>query len=175
MNLLEEIADTQTKAQREMIAAWIGKDRGRFKQLMEVVFSDDRDLARKAAWPMSQCLEEHPQLASPYLPEMVRCLGDPKIHQGVRRNIARSFQVIELPEELLAGIFDTCFERLTDPDEAIAVRAYSITILTRICQREPALKDEVILAIERGLPQGTAAYRARAGMALRELKSLHGK
>ncbi len=171
MNLVEEIAQAQTKASREIIAIWVGKDQTRFKQLMKIVLGEDAELARRAAWPMNQCIEEHPQLASPILPELVRQLGDQKSHPAIRRNIVKALQVIDLPDDLLARIFDTCYERLTDPEETVAVKAYSMTVLTRICKREPALTDEVILAIERGLPHGTAAFRARARMAFRELKS----
>ena len=51
---------------------------------------------------------------------------------------------------------------ISSPDEPIAVRTFSITVLARIAQEEPALRKELEIIVRQMLPYATAAFRARA-------------
>jgi len=172
MNLADELASEHSRHQCERIVAWVGDRKDRFSELVGTVLGDDEFLARRAAWAMGHCVEETPELAAPHLEMLVERMRDQDRHPAIRRNIARILQVVSLPENLLAPLFDQCFELLTNPNEPPSVQAYSMTILSRICSVEPALAPEVILAIESGMSSGSGAYRSRGRRTLRELKAL---
>lgn len=62
-----------------------------------------------------------------------------------------------------------CFRFVDAPGEAAAIRAFAMTVLARICRREPALNDEFRLVLETHYEQATAAFRSRARKILKEL------
>ena len=64
-------------------------------------------------------------------------------------------------------MFDCCLSYLTDVEETVAVKAFSMTVLYRICQKYPDLKQELIPVIEDNL-----AYSDKAGLQNRGKKIL---
>ena len=173
MNLKDEILRQHSKTQMQLIVAWVGKRQDRFDELVEHVRGEDETMARRASWAMSQCAEDEPQLADSNLESLIELLEKKgTMHAAIRRHTTKVFQTVPIPEELLARLFDCCMSLLADPNEMVAVQAYSMTILSRICSRHPELVTEVNLVIEQGRPHGTAAYRARGRRTLRELERL---
>ena len=110
---------------------------------------------------MSHCAERHPELIEPYLQPFVDKLDEPNIHNAVKRNVMRVLQD-NLPEQLLGQVATKCFDYISDPAEAIAVKAFSLTVLDTICKREPDLKNELLLLIKERLPYETPAFKSRA-------------
>jgi hypothetical protein len=56
--------------------------------------------------------------------------------------------------------------------EAVAVKAYALTVLTRLAQQHPDLAAEVLLVLEPQLAQAQPSLRARASTYLPVLRRL---
>jgi len=96
---------------------------------------------------MSDAVLKHPQLIFPYLKEMVNLLTEDK-PDAIIRNILRILQNIDLPEKHSGIAFENAFNLMMNPKSAIAIQAFSITTVTRICKQYPDLRHEVGQAID---------------------------
>lgn len=155
-----------SKQQTMAIVEFIGEDPKRFAELMKVFFAGDYRLTQRAAWPMNYCAELHPKLILPYLPKLLDCLEREDMHDAVRRNVVRLLQYIEIPKRLTGKVYSHCIDLLDDADQPAAVRAFAMTVATRIAKSEPDLINELRLIVSKHLPHATAAFRARAKQVL---------
>jgi hypothetical protein len=148
---------------------YIGHDAKRFDQLIQLFLSDTYRISQRAAWPLSYCVEEYPELIKPHLAKVLKLLGKQGAPDAVKRNIVRFLQFIEIPKNHIGVVADTCFS-LMDPKEPIAVRVFSMSVLANITRHEPDLKKELRIIIEDQLPFASAGFRARAKKVLKELE-----
>jgi hypothetical protein len=66
---------------------------------------------------------------------------------------------------------EACFQFLADPKETIAVRCFSMTVLTNLSKEYPEIKNELRAMIEGILVQkASAGFRTRARKVLIELE-----
>jgi hypothetical protein len=102
---------------------------------------------------------------------MIRRMQEPGVHVAVKRNVIRILQFINIPRELLGDVTTLCFDYLASPNEAIAVRTFSMTVLANIAQKEPDLRNELRLSIEQQLLHGSPGFRARARNVMQLIES----
>ncbi|KAA9040986.1 hypothetical protein FW778_02805 [Ginsengibacter hankyongi] len=57
---------------------------------------------------------------------------------------------------------EICFKYLASPDEAIAIKAFSLTVLANLAKKYPEIIPEIKLIIEEQLPHQSAAFKSRA-------------
>lgn len=167
--LTEQLHLEHSKLQARRLAAWIGHDAERFAALMDIFLGSDYRLCQRSAWVLSQVAQKSPLLVEPWLPRMVAKMREPGIHDAVKRNVVRLLEDIYIPDSIVDDLADVCFQFLADPREAIAVRAFSMTVLEKICQKIPELKPELRLIIEENFEHGTAAFKSRGRKILRKL------
>jgi hypothetical protein len=161
MNIREVLVAGQSKANTESIVEYIGGDGGRFAELMKIFLEGEYRLTQRAAWPMSVCIERHPELIKPYLAKLTALLPRTDVHNAVRRNIVRLLQYIDIPRSMRAEIFSLCLDRISDPNETIAVRSFSLTVAAKAADGNADLLGELKLVAELALPGTTAAFRSR--------------
>lgn len=166
MDIRQALMTEHSKQQTMAIVEYIGEDPKRFAELMKVFFAGDYRLTQRAAWPMNYCAELHPKLILPYLPKLLDCLEREDMHDAVRRNVVRLLQYIEIPKRLTGKVYSHCIDLLDDADQPAAVRAFAMTVATRIAKSEPDLINELRLIVSKHLPHATAAFRARAKQVL---------
>ena len=171
MNLEKTLLAEFSKAQAEKIAKYIGQDASRFKELMESFFSEEYRLTQRAAWVMSIVVRKHPELINAYLKKMIDNLEKP-VHDAVKRNTVRILQEIEIPKKLIGKTADICFSFLANPSEAVAIRAFSMTVLLNIVKQEPELKNELKIIIEDQMPYAKAAFLSRGKKTLKALEKI---
>ncbi len=169
MNLEAEILKEHSKRQTVRIAQWIGSDRKRYRQLMDLLLRDDPVVTQRAAWILSSCYDIHPPLITPWIPALLKKMQEPDVHDALKRNVVRILQCCEIPPSQLGAITTLCFEYLGAPDTPIAVRVNAMTVLQRIAEREPDLKRELRTAIELMLPYGGGAICSRAKKVMKQL------
>jgi hypothetical protein len=162
MDLESEILKEHSKRQAVRIASWISKDKKRFRQLMTLFLKGEYRITQRSAWIVSLCSDKHPELIRPYLKQMIRRMQEPGVHDAVKRNVIRILQFIEIPDALLGEVTTVCFDYLVSPNEPIAVRVFSMTVLGNIAQKEPDLKHELQLIIEQQLTYGSLGFCSRA-------------
>jgi hypothetical protein len=169
MNLEVELLREHSKRQTVRIARWIGPDKRRFRQMMELLLHGDCIVTQRAAWVLSSCYEFHPQLIAPWLPALLKKMREPGVHDALKRNVVRILECIDIPKPLLGTVVSLCFEYLDSVEAPIAVKAYSMSVLQRVAEQEPDLKHELQAAIELMIPYVAPALQARGRMVINRL------
>lgn len=162
MDIRQALLAKHSKRQTMAIVEYIGDDAKRFAGLMKIFFAGDYRLTQRAAWTLNYCAEKQPELIFPYLPKLLNCLSRDDSHDAVKRNIVRLLQYIEIPKKLLGKVYSLCVDLIDDPGEPIAVRAFALTVASRIAKAEPDLLSELQLIVRQHLPHATAAFQKRA-------------
>jgi hypothetical protein len=150
------------------IVNYVGNNQKRFDELIKLFLGDEYRVTQRAAWAVSYCAETHPELIRKHLRKIILNLKKP-VHVAVKRNTLRMLQYIEIPKPLLGTVATSCFDFLNSKDEPIAVKVFSMTVLSNICKSHPDLKQELKLMIEAMLPYSSAGIISRT---LRILKNL---
>ena len=57
---------------------------------------------------------------------------------------------------------EICFKYLESSDEAVAIKAFSLTVLGKLAKKYPEIIPEIKLMIEEQLPHQSAAFKSRA-------------
>jgi hypothetical protein len=170
MNLLKLILNEHSKATASKIVGYIGSDTVRFASLVKIFMQGPYRVTQRAAWPISYCVQNHPQLIKGHLKKMIDFADQPGVHDAVKRNTIRLLQFVAIPRNLQGKVFDFCFHCLANPKEPIAVRVFSMTVLSNLAKENPELKNEIIPLIEDQLPFASAGFRSRGTRVLKELK-----
>jgi hypothetical protein len=132
-----------------------------FKELMHCFLSDDFRLAQRAAYSVSLASKQKPEAIEPYVGVLVSQLKRTDIHDAVIRNSARILEDISIPEEFHGELMDACFALVQNRQTAIAIRAFSLTILYNLCKIYPEIKNELRVIIEESMEFETPAFRSR--------------
>ncbi len=169
MNLVATLLKEHSKTQCNKIVKYVGTDARRFSNLVAVFLSGPYRVTQRAAWPLSCCVERHPELIKPHLKRIIKNLIRPGLHDSVKRNTVRLMQFIDIPRSLQGAAASICFEMFQNPKEPIAVRVFSMSVLSRIAKVEPALEKELKILIEDQLPYASAGFLARAKKVLKQL------
>jgi hypothetical protein len=170
MDLEHEILREHSKRQALKIARWVGNDKERFKQLMELFLNGDYRITQRSAWILSTCADRYPNLVSPWLKPMIKRMLDPDVHEAVKRNVLHILKYIDIPRSIQGTVATLCFDYLSSLDAPVAVKAFSLTILGRIAEKEPDLRRELGIVIRQMLPYGGPAIRSSAKNVLKRLK-----
>lgn len=172
MDLREAILEEHSKRQVLRIAAYVGADCKRFARLMNLFLSGDYRIGQRSAWVVNWCTRKHPELIVPWLKKMVLNLQREELHDAVKRNTLRVLGDVKLPEEVQGAAAEVCFRFLLSKDEAVAVKAFAMTVLGNICRQHPGLKQEVKMVIKDMLPYGTAAIKSRGSKILKQIEMM---
>jgi len=173
MNIKERLEAEHSKTLTTSIVKFVGDDKKRFKELMDIFLKGEYRLTQRAAWPLSYIVIEHPSLLNPYFEKFIQKLGDPTNHPAIPRNVFRVLQEIEIPEKFQGVLIDLSFKIIMNETEPAAVRAFAITVAAKICKNYPELKNELLIILKElsSLPQ-LPSMTSRIKKALKELKSL---
>ena len=169
MDIRAQLLLENSKKNWQLVAGYIGHDPTRFAQLMEIYFKDVYRAVQRASQVMSHIADEHPQLLEPYLGRLITHLTEQSL-DAERRNTLRIFQELPIPEEHEGELFEKALRFLKSAEEPIAVKAFAMTVLRRICEKYPDLSGEVIPAIEILVSENVSAGIVNRGN--KELKLL---
>jgi hypothetical protein len=167
MDLRTEILKEHSKAQAHKIADYVGSNTKRFEALIEVYLAGPYRVTQRAAWPLSLCVERHPNLIEPHLKKVLDYLKKQGIHDAVKRNTMRLLQFTTVPKRNHDQVVNLCFDYLQRKLEPVAVKAFSMTVLSKIIQDKPELQKELKIILEDQLPFASPAFRVRAMKILR--------
>jgi hypothetical protein len=162
MDLLKTLEKEHSKEQCNKIVRYIGNDPEKFAALMHLFLKGEYRVAQRAAWPMSYCVGNHPELIGPYFKQIVPLLKKPGVHDAVVRNIVRILQFVTVPKRYHGQLMNTCFDFIASNDTPVAIKAFSLTILENLSKEYSDIIPELKLIIEERWPHETAAFRSRA-------------
>ena len=161
MDLRAAILKEHSKKQCSLIVKYIGDDKKRFAELMKLFFSGEYRVTQRAGWPMSYCIQNHPSLINPYYKKLLVFLKRKDVHPAVERNIMRLLEDVDIPKRYQGEIMNSCFEYISDPQAAVAVKAFSLGVLKNLIKIYPEILPEIKLIIEERWDTETAAFRSR--------------
>lgn len=172
MMLQQLLAKKRSKATVHQITVFVGNDSNRFAELVDAMFHGTPHVAFTAAWSMSYCAEQFPELLNKHYSSLLAAVSKKDSSETLRRNIIRAFQFADIPKRYQGKVAACCFRFLEDKKEAIAVRVFSMSVLGNLTMENPGLKEELILLIEDGLPYASPAYLSRSKKVLKQLRRL---
>jgi len=162
MNLTEEILKEHSKEQCKKIVEWVGNSQERFDELFRLFLTAEYRVTQRAAWPMSYCVIAHPEFIKKNFTKLISNLQKPNLHNAIKRNTMRLLQHVDIPKKLQGQVMDICFNYVASPTEAVAIKAFSLTVLSNLAAIYPEILPEIKLLVEEQLPHQTAAFKSRA-------------
>lgn len=160
------ILTEHSKTQKNKIVKWVGNSQQRFDELFNLFLKDDHRVTQRAAWPLSYAVRAHPKLINKHLGKLIKNLRKEGLHDAIKRNTVRILQDIEIPKRYHGELMDICFNYIQSPTEAVAIKAFSLTVLGNLLPLYPEIKNELKLVIEERWEHETNAFRVRARKAL---------
>ncbi|MGI9244643.1 MAG: hypothetical protein ACR2RV_27825 [Verrucomicrobiales bacterium] len=138
-------------------------------QLLRSCTDSEVIIQQNAGAVLGKIIDLDQAILVPHLPEMLANL-EAQPHDAVKRATMRVLQSCEIPEAQEGAVFDVAMRYVSDFEEAIAIRGYSITVARRLCQRYPSLRHELLPIVHDLIEQNASA--AIVTRAKRELKLL---
>jgi hypothetical protein len=169
MDLHQAILKEHSKAQTEKIVKYVGNNPERFAELMKLFLGNEYRVIQRAGWPLSYCVEKHPELIKPYFKQIMDRLQKPAGHNAVHRNIVRLLQAVDIPKRYHGQVMNTCFEFIASNETEVAIKAFALTVLQNLSAVYPEIKPELKLIIEERWPHETAAFHSRARKILKTM------
>lgn len=169
MNLEQFIKNDLYSENMPKILAYIGKSKPRFADLMKLFFVEDIRLNQRTGLVVIKCVDKHPSLINPFKEKLIKNLYNP-IPDAIKRNTMRIFQTVKVPEPLWGETLEKCFEYLESNNEAIAIRAFSMTVAYNISQHVPEIKPELKALIEEIIIFGSAGLKSRGNKVINKLE-----
>lgn len=170
MDIKTALEENRSKEQILRIRDYIGTDTTRFDELMQLIFHSESPIPQRASWTMMHCADAHPELLTPYLGRLFQHLRQEGLHDSIKRNSLRALQKVDLPEQVMGEAADICFAYLANPNEAVAIRVFSMNVLWNICKKEPDLSNELKLLIEEFMPYGSTGFKNRGNKILKAIE-----
>lgn len=172
MDIASLITRTTSKATCIEIVNYIGDSEERFMVLLDKFLKNEKQVSVRAGMALSYCFDINPKIVLPHIKTLVKNLQQPNRTDAVKRNTVRILQDVDIPEALLGEVAEICFTYLDNPNEAVAIRAFSIQVLFNICLKEPELFTELKIVLETHLPHGTTGFKNRAKKYLKKIEIL---
>lgn len=168
MKLRETILKEHSKATCTRIVKWVGNDQKRFDELFFLFLNDEYRVMQRAGWPISYCIEDHPQLIRKHFAKLLKNVEKKGIHEAVKRNTVRLLQYVEIPAKYHGQVMDICFRYIASPTEAVAIKAFSLTVLQGLAGLYPGIINEIKLIIKERWDYETVAFKTRAKKLLKK-------
>lgn len=162
MNLQEEILKKHSRQQCIKIVQWVSDSPQRFDELFSLFLTGEYRITQRAAWPLGYCIEAHPAFIKKHFAKLINNLRKPDVHNAIKRNTIRLLQCVDIPDKFQGQVMDICFGYVASPTEAVAIKAFSLTVLSKLAVLYPEILPEIKLLIEAQMPHQTAAFKSRA-------------
>lgn len=177
---LSDIRDELAADARTFKAPVLAKEilkHGMEKGLAALALDKDQRVSSRALWVLGYCDGMEPERIKPFHARLVPNLKNKNLHPGVIRGTLSFFQEHPVPKKQESFMLDLCYAYLKNPSEAIAVRAFSITVIYNISKAYPELLQELLMVLnELSVHEDGAAMRARIKNTVKAIhKQLSGK
>src|SRR5688572_12361732 len=147
MNLKEEILKEHSKTQCNKIVNWIGDSQKRFDELFELFLNGEYRVTQRASWPLSYSVIAHPEFIKKNFSKLINNLKKHGLHNAIKRNSIRLLQHVSIPKKFHGEIMNLCFRYVESPAEPVAIKAFSLTVLSNLSKQYPEILPEVKLLI----------------------------
>ena len=153
MNYREHLALPLSKRFVDILVLEIFTNPNDFKEVYTLIFDKDIKVAWRAAWACQKISEKYPEWFTEHqFFELAEICINTK-HGGLQRGCLSILYNINLPESIPVELINSCFEWMVSPRYPIAVQAYAMKLLYRICLKEPDFVPELKAYLENIHPE----------------------
>ncbi|OEK04507.1 hypothetical protein [Roseivirga misakiensis] len=172
MDLRKQFLKEHSKENTALIVRYIQKNPEYVNELMDIFLHESYRLVQRSAWVVGDLGRANPDLIQPFIPELIANLSTPNLHVASKRNTMRFLEETTIDEAYWGELYDIALRFLTNNDEPIAVKAFSMTVAFNIVKQIPELKKELGIVIEDLLPYGSPGIKSRGRKILLALQKL---
>lgn len=174
MNFREQLLAELSKRNTVYTASVIGTDKKLFKEMFELILTNEEYVSGRAAWVIEHVWLDYPEMIEPYINDMIDFLPNSK-YDNQKRHFAKILSTIDLntlDEDRLGVLIDRCFTWLEDPIYPTAVKMFSMQIIYHYVEIEPVIASELIGIIENQFNDSTPGFKNRGEKILKKLYKL---
>ena len=177
--LIKEISKTIEKIKVVKLTAILKKQQFALRDLIDVTFHTDKNIAFRAAWILENLFLQKPESYPDDMDYLISRIPDVK-NESCKRHYAKIAMHLTNPktpllirEKLkeidLEPVVEQLFDWMIDPKVRIAVKVFAAQALFNLRERYPLIKEELAEQIQFLMRDGTAAIQSRGRKLLLQL------
>lgn len=178
--LIKEISTTLTKTKVVKLSAIVQKQQFSIKDLIDITFYPDKNIAFRAAWILENLFLQKPESYLEDFDYLISRVGNVN-NPSCKRHYAKILMHVTAPKapavikQKLSGldiqpVVEQLFDWLIDPKILIAVKVFAAEALFNVRDRYPWIAEELANQIRFLMRDGTAAIQSRGRKILSRLK-----
>jgi hypothetical protein len=178
-DLIKKISNTMGKLKVLELSRILKEQNFALRDLIDLTFYADRDIAFRAAWILENIFLENPACYEADLEYLVSRIKEVK-HESCKRHYAKIMMHItgrKSPEIIkkklhqldLEPVVEQCFDWMIDPKVLVAVKVFASEALFNLRGRYPWIKEELAAQVHFLMRTGTAAIQTRGKKLLAQL------
>jgi hypothetical protein len=148
---LEELLKYTSKRDLPGVLEKIGADLNLFNEIAELSVSDCQPHAWHAAWVMDHYTDSDLDDFAPHLSKAYKVVLESDSESQIRIFL-KVLGKYPLVDDYEVALYDFCKKKLLSNTVAVGVKANSMKLIHKICQKYPELLDEIQLMIKELLP-----------------------
>jgi hypothetical protein len=169
MNFREQLGTELSRRNIDFVIYTAGDRQDCFDELMDIVLHGELPLPTRAAWAAEGVCEKHPALVKSHIPALIDNLHH-FVQDGTRRSVLKILSREVIPEDYLGTLTDLCFGYLVDAQQPVAIKMYSMLILSRQMEKYPELATELQCIIEDQYDRGSSGFKSIARKILKKIQ-----
>lgn len=156
-DLIKLLSVDSSRAIADMVKEKVGNNPVSFDKLLDISLTTKPPICWRAARVIDLCSQIHNELFIPYVELIVNKLikFDNSSMKRIYLHVLLSYTAF-IKSEQVAQLINVCFNWLNSEQEAIAVRVYSMYLLSKIAEKEPDIQNELLLILEDKMPYFTS-------------------
>ena len=160
MNIKNELLKDRNKFKINEVAKYVKLNNSKLIDLVSLLKTKDDFLQYRVSWCLSTCYDLKVPNISLHCEVLMNTLLSSS-SSSVKRNLLRVLQWIDIPEKHHGNLINSCFSFVDDINEPVAVKAFSLGILEKMCGFYPDLKKELLLVCENHRNTKSAGIKSR--------------
>ncbi len=169
MNLRDILQLDQSRNNVDQVIKMVRDNPALFDSLWSIFKENENPISRRALWAIDILTENQPFLSESHLETLIQMLQTSN-HDGLKRHSLRILERNVIPESYKGILVSVCFKWLEDSSSPVAVKMFSLKILSDVAVQEPVLARELIDIIELQLVNSTPGFKSIAYKIIRKLQ-----
>ncbi len=158
--IIEQLNAEMSRRNIDVVTDFILKNPEHIPFLIDIAFSDDKNLSLRAAWTLDKVSEKNINLLNNYLSSIIKKLPEIK-RTGTLREITKVLILQNIPQKYESLILDFCISVIESVKQPVAVKANCMTLIFKLLPKYPELKNEITEIIESQIPHNSAGFKSR--------------
>ncbi len=159
------------KSQVNELSLLVSNSKELFDELISIIINGTHHEAFMASWVLQYAGVKQPEWFYENLEALLKHL-EINTNESVLRCVTRVIWKTKIPREMDGIVTQKCFEWLENKENPIAVKAFSIHILSKIIDHEPELCHEIKDLTESVLPYASSGLANSAEKLLKKIKKM---